>query len=263
LSYFKLWHCRRYEKTQNSKLKTQNSKLKIMKAAIFDVDGVLVDSPHEQAWREAFTNMLRGEWRDLLLAQHYQPADYSTDMYQAHVAGKPRIEGATAALAYFGVPDPLGERALRYGEVKQRMLLELVERGEFRAFDDALRLVQRYKAAGLRLAVASSSKNAGLFLRRVRIDDTTLDEWFDVDVCGREFPRGKPDPAIFLAAAAELRLPPQECLVVEDAPAGIMAAKAGGMYAIGIARLDDEQLLRDAGADEVVTNLDDLVFQGG
>jgi beta-phosphoglucomutase-like phosphatase (HAD superfamily) len=92
----------------------------------------------------------------------------------------------------------------------------------------------------------------------VRINDTTLDEWFDVDVCGREFPRGKPDPAIFLAAAEELRLPPQECLVVEDAPSGIVAAKAGGMYAIGIARFDDEQLLRDAGADEVVTSLDDI-----
>jgi beta-phosphoglucomutase len=227
-----------------------------MKAAIFDVDGVLVDSPHERAWRDALSQLMAGAWRDLPAAQRYSPAAYSTEVYQAHVAGKPRMEGATAALAYFGVHDPDGTLVARYAEEKQRMLLELVERGEFRAFDDALRLVQRYKQAGVRLAVASSSKNAGLFLSRVFIDNTTLQEWFDVDVCGREFPRGKPDPAIFLSAAAELRLPPADCLVVEDAPSGIAAAKAAGMYAIGIARLDDADLLWAAGADEVVTSLD-------
>jgi beta-phosphoglucomutase-like phosphatase (HAD superfamily) len=81
---------------------------------------------------------------------------------------------------------------------------------------------------------------------------------FDANVCGRDFPRGKPDPEIFLTAAAELGLAPNGCVVIEDAQAGVQAAKAGGMAAVGVARLNDELLLRSAGADWVVTSLDDL-----
>ena len=65
-------------------------------------------------------------------------------------------------------------------------------------------------------------------------------------------------PEIFLIAAQELGVAPANCLVVEDAPAGIEAARAGGMMALGIARLGDEALLRAAGADLVVTSLDDV-----
>ena len=71
-------------------------------------------------------------------------------------------------------------------------------------------------------------------------------------------PRGKPDPALFLLAAEALAVPPTRCLVVEDAPAGIAAARAAGMAALGIARLGDEALLRAAGAGLVVTSLDQV-----
>jgi beta-phosphoglucomutase-like phosphatase (HAD superfamily) len=81
---------------------------------------------------------------------------------------------------------------------------------------------------------------------------------FDANVCGRDFARGKPDPEIFLTAAAELGLPPAACVVIEDAQSGVQAAKTGGMACIGVARLGDEQLLQAAGADWVVTSLDDL-----
>jgi beta-phosphoglucomutase len=77
-------------------------------------------------------------------------------------------------------------------------------------------------------------------------------------VTGRDFPQGKPHPMIFLTAAEELEAPPQDCFVVEDATSGVQAARAGGMAALGVARLDDEELLRRAGADLVVTTLDDV-----
>jgi beta-phosphoglucomutase-like phosphatase (HAD superfamily) len=86
----------------------------------------------------------------------------------------------------------------------------------------------------------------------------TLLSIFDADLSGRDVPRGKPDPAIFLAAAKALDIPPGECLVVEDAQAGIKAARAGGMAALGIARLNDEALLHAAEADLVVTSLDQV-----
>ena len=141
------------------------------------------------------------------------------------------------------------------------------------AFPDALRFILAVKNSGIRVAAASSSKNAKLFLERIRLDTfaaeqrldygfvhdgMTLEELFDADISGRDFPRGKPDPMIFLTAAEELGLSPEVCFVVEDATSGVQAAKAGGFAAIGVARLGDEQQLADAGADLVVTTLDDI-----
>ena len=85
-----------------------------------------------------------------------------------------------------------------------------------------------------------------------------LQDVFDADISGRDFPRGKPDPTIFLTAAEELGVPAAECFVIEDATSGIQAAKAAGMAALGVARLDDRNLLMQAGADLVVTTLDDV-----
>jgi beta-phosphoglucomutase len=113
---------------------------------------------------------------------------------------------------------------------------------------------------GLRLAAASSSKNAGLMLEQIRVDaaDRRLLDVFAADLSGRDLGRGKPDPEIFLAAGEALGLAPRECFVVEDAVAGVQAARAGGMAALGVARADDAESLRAAGADLVVTTLDDV-----
>lgn len=114
-------------------------------------------------------------------------------------------------------------------------------------------------SAGLRLALASSSKNADAMLSQLTLPNgQTLLSLFDADLCGAEVPRGKPDPSIFLSAADALGVPPEQCVVVEDAPAGVRAALAGEMRAIGIARLGDEALLRAAGANVVVTSLDEV-----
>jgi beta-phosphoglucomutase len=283
--------------------------------AIFDVDGVLVDSPHERAWRDALQRLMTVAWTDLDGVTGYTPEKFTTKVYQAHVAGKPREAGASAALAYFGIPDPDGTRVREYMEVKQADLVALIERGEFVAFDDALRFLLDLKAAGVRIGAASSSKNANVFLRKVALakyagltpqpptavpgggpgeapeadradparqpvpaseladpatppatsarypfltPESTLLDMFDANVCGRDFAHGKPDPEIFVTAAAELGLPPTACFVVEDAQSGVQAAKAGGMACVGVARLGDEALLGAAGADWVVASLDEL-----
>jgi beta-phosphoglucomutase-like phosphatase (HAD superfamily) len=236
----------------------------------------------------------------------YTPDKYTTDHYKAYVAGKPREAGARAALEYFGIPDPDGTRVAEYMAVKQADLVALIERGQFMAFEDALRFLLDLKAAGVRIGAASSSKNANIFLRKVSLAkwasgqaltpspspvatgegstsvspplpppqergpggeghrypfltaESTLLDMFDANVCGRDFAHGKPHPEIFLTAAAELGLPPEQCVVIEDAQSGVQAAKAGGMACIGVARLDDEALLQAAGADWVVASLDEL-----
>ena len=74
-----------------------------------------------------------------------------------------------AALEYFGVPDP-ESRVDAYADRKQEMVIELIEAGKFSAYPDALRFVIAVKDAGMKIAAASSSKNAGLFLRKIRLD---------------------------------------------------------------------------------------------
>jgi HAD superfamily hydrolase (TIGR01509 family) len=214
-------------------------------AAIFDVDGVLVASPHERAWREA-------------LADFADPARFTTEFYQANVAGKRRLDGARATLEGLGVLQAV-VLAPEYAAKKQALIDRLIAEGNFEAFPDAVRLAVALHAAGLRLALASSSKNVKAMLNQLSLPDgRTLLSIFDADMSGMDVPRGKPDPALFLLAARALDVPPARCLVVEDAPAGIEAARAGGMAALGIARLGDEALLRAAAADLVVTSLDQV-----
>jgi beta-phosphoglucomutase-like phosphatase (HAD superfamily) len=182
------------------------------------------------------------------------------------------MAGATAVMHAFGVPDS-ERRAQQYADRKQQRIMELAKAGEFSAFPDALRFVLEVREAGIPMATASSSKNAGLFLKAIRLDEfaakqglsydflkpgTTLLDFVDVDISGRDFKRGKPDPEIFLTAAAELDAAPQACFVVEDAVSGVQAAKGGQMAALGVARADDEALLEQAAADLVVTSLDDV-----
>jgi beta-phosphoglucomutase-like phosphatase (HAD superfamily) len=240
--------------------------------AIFDVDGVLVDSPHYPAWRDALRELMDTEWADVRDRTTYAPDRFTQDVYQQVVAGRPRLDGARAAVEYFGVPDAK-RRAERYAAVKQDHLMRLIRSGQFTAFPDALRLVLAAKSAGLPVAAASSSKNADLIMDHVQIDTfaaeqhldnplirpgLTLLGLLDADVSGRDLPRGKPDPLIFLTAADELGAAPTGCFVVEDAAAGVQAAKAGGMAALGVARLGDENVLLSAGADLVVSTLDDV-----
>ena len=230
--------------TERMTLSEQSTPRRLL-AAIFDVDGVLVASPHERAWREA-------------LAGYADPARFTTEFYQANVAGKPRLAGARAALDGLGVADAAA-RAANYAGTKQALIERLIEAGEFDAFADAVRLAVALRTAGLRLALASSSKNVAAMLRRLTVPGGgTLLSIFDADLSGTDVPRGKPDPALFLLAARTLNVPPAQCLVIEDAPAGIAAARAGGMASLGIARLGDEALLRAAQADLVVTSLDQV-----
>ncbi len=218
-----------------------------LEACIFDVDGVLLASPHEQAWREALDGFA-------------DPQRFTTALYQAEVAGKTRLDGARAALLALGVADA-ERRAADYADRKQKGLEALVAAGQVEAFPDALRFVQAVAGLGWKLAVASSSRNANEMMRPIRLaSGVGLLEVFGANVCGRDLPHGKPDPAIFLLAAAELGVDPEHCVVVEDAPAGIQAARAGGMAGLGVGRHSDGGLLEAAGANLVVTSLDDVAI---
>jgi len=240
--------------------------------AIFDVDGVLVDSPHEQAWRESLRELMEGDWRDVAGQTSWSAERFTPQVYQEVMSGKPRMAGALAAMRYFDVPDP-ERRAQVYADHKQKLVVALIKAGDFEAYPDALRFVLAVRDARIPIAAASSSKNADLFLEQIRLDTfagqqglrydfvhagLTLKDFFDVDISGRDFKQGKPNPEIFLTGAHELGAPPQACFVVEDAVSGVQAAKTGGMAALGVARAEDAAILAAAHADLVVESLDEV-----
>ncbi|WP_106849929.1 HAD-IA family hydrolase [Blastococcus sp. Marseille-P5729] len=239
-------------------------------AVIFDIDGLLVDSPHELSWRGALEDLMTGEWSDVAGQTSYSPEAFDDRVYQEVVAGRPRIQGALAALRYFGVPDA-ERRAKQYADLKQHKLVQLIDEGEFQEFDDALRFLVDVKNLRIPIAAASSSKNAQRLMSRIDVSrflqragiqtdaikpGTRLSDVFDANLSGRDYIHGKPDPEIFLTAAAALGVTPSDCLVLEDAAAGVTAGKAAGMCVIGVARLDDEDLLTSA--DLVVASLDQV-----
>ena len=242
-------------------------------AVVFDVDGVLVDSPHERAWKEALAGLASGDWRELVPSTRYRPEAFDTATYQQFAAGKPRLRGAQAILDYFAFPEA-EIRALVYAREKQRRFRELIAEGAFQPFPDALRLVTALRRQDVQLAAASSSKNANDMMKQIRIharpakaqrlsepaEGATLIDCFAANVCGYDVPKGKPAPDLFLAAAAALAVDPTDCVVIEDAPAGVAAAKNGGMKAIGIARLHDEAMLSASGADLIVSSLDEVAI---
>jgi len=216
-------------------------------AGIFDVDDVLLASPHERAWREALQGFA-------------DPDRFTTAVYQAEVAGKPRADGALAALTALGVPDA-AQKAPVYAERKQARLEALIHAGAVAAFPDALRFVAAIQALGWSMAVASSSKNANQMLRPIRLaSGAKLLDAFGANAYDRNLRHGKPDPEIFLLAASELKVEPAHCFVAENAPAGIEAVRAGDMAALGVARLGDAASLWEAGADLVVKTLDDVAM---
>ncbi|SRR5712691_3694734 len=112
------------------------------------------ENPGLRAWREAPRQLMDIDWCGIRERTTYSPECFTPRVYQEVMADKPCLDGATAALTYFKVPDAVN-RAEAHGERKQQWVVELIEAGEFHAFPDALRFA---------LAAASSSKNVGEFL---------------------------------------------------------------------------------------------------
>ena len=184
------------------------------KGAIFDLDGVIVDSVplHFESWRKLFQD-------DFNI-----PFDQET--YEDKVDGKPRLDSIRLLLPHLNE-----EEVVKAGDIKQRYYMEMLTAGELKKFDAAFALIDDLLAHDILLAAASSSKNAHHILEIVGIIDK-----FTVVVGGGDFVNGKPNPEIFLNAAAGLRLGVDECIVFEDSIAGVQAAKAGGFLCVGIDR---------------------------
>jgi beta-phosphoglucomutase family hydrolase len=236
-------------------------------AVIFDLDGVLTDSArvHAAAWKAVFDAFLRrwSEQRGLV----FQPFDIEAD-YLAYVDGRPRHDGIRCFLASRGIDLPQGsadapedaDTVSAIGERKTRLFLQELQKGMDPA-PGAEALLRKLRDAGIRTAVASSSKNAEAILHAAGLEghvDLRVD---GVDAETLALP-GKPDPALFLETARRIGVEPSRAMLFEDALAGVEAGKRGGFgYVVGVDRGRQAEALRRHGADVVVTNLTEVAVE--
>ena len=189
--------------------------LNTMRGAIFDLDGVLVDTAkyHYLAWKR--------------LAQTLG-FDF-TERQNERLKGVRRMRSLEILLEEGGVAVPDSEKE-RLATIKNDWYVELISRIDENALlPGAREYLAALRARGVKLALGSASKNAGIILR-----NTGIAPYFDAIVDGTKFTRAKPDPQVFLLAARELGLAPAHCVVFEDAQAGVDAALAGGMRCVAI-----------------------------
>jgi len=213
---------------------TKNSK----QGVIWDVDGTLVDTAglHFQAW----TELCRAFDRPLTFA------DFAATFGQRN----PEILGKL-----FGTRFNDAEVA-ELGDRKEVLYRAAARRG-VSLLPGVRALLEGLHAAGLRQAIGSSAPRENIDLI---IDLTDTGPFFDAVVSMEDTKRGKPDPQVCLVAAERLQVMPQQCVVVEDAPSGVQAAKAGGMKCIGVTFVGPhlETSLRSAGADLLVKTLEEV-----
>ncbi len=239
---------------------------KAVHACLFDLDGVLTDtaSVHKKAWKAMFDDYLRHRAeRD---GEPFVAFD-SHDDYLQYVDGKPRQDGVRSFLRSRGIdlpdgnPDdpPDAETVAGLGNRKNEMFQKVLHDDGIEAFSGSRRYLEAVAAAGLGIAVVSSSANT-----RQVLDVTGLSHFVQQRVDGLtlrdEHIAGKPAPDSFLRAAQLLGVEPAAAAIFEDALAGVAAGRNGHFgYVVGVDRADQAAQLRDSGADVVVSDLAELL----
>lgn len=186
-----------------------------MKAFIFDLDGVLVstDKYHYQAWKKMADD--EGIYFDEKINDRLRGVSRMASLgIVLERAGRQYTEEEKVALAN------------KKNDLYRDLLKNLTPADRLAGVAETL---EKLRAEGFLLAVGSSSKNTPTILDKIGYGG-----YFDAVSDGNNITKSKPDPEVFVKAAEMLKLPAEECFVVEDAKAGIDAAKAGGFVSVGI-----------------------------
>jgi beta-phosphoglucomutase family hydrolase len=233
---------------------------------LFDLDGVLTDtaSVHRKAWKNMFDSYLSA--RAQSSGDRFVPFDIDAD-YRTYVDGKKREDGVRSFLDSRGIKleeghpddDPEAETIEGLGNRKNALFHQTLRSDGVEVFEGSRRYLDAVAAAGLGVAVVSSSSNAREVLEvtglasyvQVRVDGETMRE---------ERIAGKPAPDSFLRAAQLLDAAADQAAVFEDALAGVAAGRAGDFgIVVGVDRDDQAEELRRNGADVVVSDLAELL----
>ena len=207
------------------------------KAVLWDLDGVLVDTApfHFQAWQELFESLGKG----------FTDADFRRTFGLRNDAILGDILGELT-------PAEVGRLAQR----KEELYREKIG-GRVTAMPGAMGLLRRLQQRGKKSAIVSSTTRENV---RVVLSSLGLEDMFEAVVAEEDAPKGKPDPQGFLVAAEKLGVVVEECVVIEDAPGGVEAAKGAGMRCIGVTTSRPREGL--AAADLVVDSLEEATVYG-
>ncbi|ODQ89205.1 hypothetical protein BHQ18_15790 [Mycolicibacterium flavescens] len=237
-----------------------------MRATLFDLDGVLTDtaSVHKKAWKTMFDEFLRR--RAERTGEAFTEFDIDAD-YLTYVDGKKREDGVRSFLTSRGIDlpeggpddDPQTESVHGLGNRKNRLFTDVLHSDGVDVFEGSRRYLEAVAAAGLGVAVVSSSANTREVLELTGLDHFVAHR-VDGVVLREENIAGKPAPDSFLRAAELLGVPPAQGAVFEDALSGVAAGRAGDFgLVVGVDRAGHADALRDNGADIVVTDLAELL----
>lgn len=205
-----------------------------IKACIFDLDGVIVDTAvyHFKAWKRL---------------ANYMGFDFTLEENEK-LKGISRKESLELILGWGGV-SKTGQEKLKLATLKNNWYVQMIDEMEpDEILPGAKEFLESVRNAGYKTALGSASKNSVKILEKVN-----LIHLFDVIVDGNKVSASKPDPQVFLEGAIALDVDPAECVVFEDAIAGVQAAIAGGMKVIGIGSAETLK-----GANLVVAGLNEM-----
>jgi beta-phosphoglucomutase family hydrolase len=230
-------------------------------AVLFDLDGVLTDtaSLHARCWKQVFDEFLASRAR--ARQEAFQPFDADRD-YRRYVDGKPRLAGVRDFLRSRGIEvaegssdDPERDSVEGIARRKDALVERALQDGRVEVYPGSLRWLDALRAAGMRMAVVSSSHHCAQVLAAAGLEDRFAVR-VDGNVIDARGLSGKPAPDAFLEAARALDVAPERAVVVEDALAGVQAGRAGGFgLVVGVARHGEAATLARAGADLVVHDL--------
>ena len=207
-----------------------------IKACIFDLDGVIVDTAvyHYKAWKR-LANSLGFDF---------------TEHQNEQLKGVSRVRSLQLILGWGGDTKTEAEQE-QLATQKNTWYMEMVNQMKpEEILPGAKEFLTTCRAVGLKTALGSASKNSMTILEKIGITDM-----FDAVIDGNKVSKAKPDPEVFLAGAQALGVEPEECVVFEDAIAGVEAAIAGDMKVVGIGSRD---VLK--GANLVIKGLDEMTL---
>ncbi len=213
-------------------------------AVLFDLDGVVVSSDeyHYRAWKR------------LADEEGWQ----FDEVVNRKLRGISRLGSLQAILDHNGIDDLTDEEKVAFASRKNGYYVASLQRIDERALlDGAVDLLAALQQRGVRMALCSASRNAMLIL-----DNLNLTRFFDAVVTGADVSRSKPDPEIFLLAAQRLGVLPGQCIVFEDAAAGIDAAQAAGMRHVGVGPIDRLPNAYQIVEDYAAIDIDHLIATG-
>ncbi|MCY1721739.1 beta-phosphoglucomutase family hydrolase [Prolixibacteraceae bacterium Z1-6] len=231
-------------------------------AVIFDMDGVITKTAitHAAAWKKMFDEFLQKRAKE----QGEEFVEFTQADYLAYVDGKPRYKGVASFLESRNISIKFGETSdepgketvCGLGNRKNEAFNEVIARDGVEVYESTAKMLEDLTAAGIKLGVASSSKNCAPVLEAVNLLKT-FGARVDGVVSAELGLSGKPEPDIFTTACEMLGSTPSKSIVVEDAVSGVQAgAKGNFALTLGIAREDNEKELAENGADFVVTDLE-------